>query len=88
MSVEGTSYRICKKCLLREMQGKAEDSENLQTYIENIDPDDKASAELYEERLNICKECEMLLEGMCRSCGCYVELRAAVAKNYCPHKHW
>lgn len=85
---EGTSYRICKKCLLREMQEKAEAFESMQAYIENIDPDNKASAELYEERLNICKECEMLLEAMCRSCGCYVELRAAVAKNYCPRKHW
>ena len=85
---EGTSYHICKKCLLREMQEKAEAFESMQDYIENIDPDNKASAELYEERLNICKECEMLLEAMCRCCGCYVELRAAVAKNYCPRKHW
>ena len=48
----------------------------------------KASEELYEERLSVCKECDMLLTGMCRSCGCYVELRAAVTKNYCPRKKW
>ncbi len=80
------NLRICKKCLMREMQGK--EYESIQTYIENLDMDSKASEELYEQRLAVCRECEMLLEAMCRSCGCYVELRAAVQKNACPRKKW
>ncbi len=85
---ESTQYRFCKKCLMREMQDKAEYFKSLQNYIDNLDPDTKADRELYEERLNTCKQCELLLEGMCRTCGCYVELRAAVTKNYCPNKKW
>lgn len=88
MSMDNTPQRICKKCLMRDMQDKAEYFQNLQSYIDNLDPDTKASEELYEERLGICKECELLLEGMCRSCGCYVELRAAIGKNVCPNRKW
>lgn len=45
---------------------------------------------LYQERLSLCRQCESLLNGMCRICGCFVEMRAAVAKNYCPaiNKKW
>jgi len=53
-----------------------------------LDVDIKSPDVLYEERLSICIECDMLLAGMCRKCGCYVELRAAVTKNYCPGKKW
>lgn len=82
------AYRICKKCLMRELQDKTEYYDSIGALIERLDPDTKASEELYEERLQICKECEMFLEAMCRSCGCYVELRAATAKNNCPRKKW
>ncbi|MCI8541936.1 DUF6171 family protein [Acetatifactor aquisgranensis] len=61
---------------------------SLREYIANLDEDIRAPEPLYEERLAVCKGCELLLEGMCRSCGCYVELRAAVAKNICPRKKW
>ena len=60
----------------------------LQDYIDNLDIDIKAEKDLYEERLDICTMCDLLLEGMCRTCGCYVELRAAISKNYCPNKKW
>lgn len=57
---------------------------DLRTYIDNIDGDLKADTEEYERRLDICKECESLLSGMCQKCGCYVELRAVMKENYCP----
>lgn len=57
---------------------------NLKTYIDEIEPDNKADEITYENRLNICKECDNLVSGMCTKCGCYVELRAAVKKGYCP----
>lgn len=79
--------RYCRKCLTRDMDRK-EYFRSLQEYIANLDPDIKAPELLYEERLAVCKECDLLLDGMCRSCGCYVELRAAVTKNYCPWKKW
>lgn len=82
------SQRFCKKCLTRDMIGQEEYFENLQEYIRNLDADIKAPEELYESRLNLCKECDLLLQGMCRTCGCYVELRAAITKNTCPNKRW
>ena len=35
-------------------------------------------------------ECDNLINGMCKICGCFVEMRAAVKKNYCPdiEKYW
>lgn len=88
MEQESGKLRICKKCLTRDMVGQEEYFSSLREYIENLDIDIKASEILYEERLSVCKECDLLLEGMCRSCGCYVELRAAVTKNSCPKKKW
>ena len=88
MERESSDLRLCKKCLLRDMTGQEETFRSLREYIENLDEDVKASASVYEVRLTVCRQCDMLLEGMCRSCGCYVELRAAVAKNYCPREYW
>lgn len=82
------NQRYCRKCLTRDMVGKEEYFRSLREYIANVDPEIKADEALYEERLGICKECDLLLEGMCRICGCYVELRAVVAKNICPRKKW
>lgn len=61
---------------------------NLHEYIAGIDEELKAEPALYEKRLSVCRECELLLEGMCRSCGCYVELRAVMDKNKCPNNKW
>ncbi|WP_296472278.1 DUF6171 family protein [uncultured Acetatifactor sp.] len=82
------NQRYCRKCLTRDMVGKEEYFRSLREYIANLDPEIKADEALYEERLAVCKECDLLLEGMCRICGCYVELRAVVAKNICPRKKW
>ncbi len=82
------NQRYCRKCLTRDMLGKEEYFRSLREYIANLDPDIKADETLYEERLAVCKECDLLLDGMCRICGCYVELRAVVAKNICPRKKW
>lgn len=84
---EETTKRICKKCLLREFD-EAAYIQNLERVIKLMDKDVKAEDALYEKRLAVCKECEKLLEGTCLSCGCYVELRAAVKKNRCPNKYW
>lgn len=76
--------RYCRKCLLREMSEK-EYFQNLYTYIANLPEDDKVSEDIYQYRLSICKSCDDLLSGMCRRCGCYVELRAAMKVRGCPH---
>jgi len=70
------------------MAGQEAYFRSLRDYVENLDADIKAPEALYEERLGICGGCDMLLQGMCRKCGCYVEMRAAVRKNVCPAKLW
>lgn len=82
-------FRFCRKCLIRDLK-EDEYFKNLKEYIENLDPDIKADPALYEKRLDLCKNCNHLLQGMCRICGCFVELRAAIASNFCPgsEKFW
>ena len=84
---EVKNNKHCLKCLLREMDENAF-FENLHTYIKNLDEDIKATQEVYEERLKICKECDYLEQGMCKACGCFVELRAAIAGNVCSYSKW
>lgn len=85
---ESQSQRVCRKCLTRDMVGQEEYFKNLQEYIANIEQDLKVAENQYEERLAVCKECDLLFQGMCRSCGCYVELRAVMKKNACPRHKW
>lgn len=81
--MEAQKQRYCRKCLLREMD-EAEYFRNMYEYIRNLPKEDKASEEVYEERLARCKACGHLMNGMCRLCGCYVEMRAAMKIRACP----
>lgn len=85
---ESKSGRFCRKCLIRDMIGQEEYFKSLQEYIANIEPELKVDDALYEKRLAVCTDCDLLLGGMCRTCGCYVELRAAMRKNACPNHKW
>ena len=80
------SVRFCRKCLLRDLP-EEEFFRDLKQYIENLDPDLKVPDPVYEDRLELCRSCEKLISGMCRICGCYVELRAVMRKNGCPQVH-
>ncbi len=79
--------RLCKRCLVRDMDNK-QMYHTMYEYISHLDEEIKASPEVYESRLAICKGCERLLEGMCNACGCYVELRAAIRIRVCPYEKW
>lgn len=85
MEKEGT--RICRKCLMADMD-RAEYFENLHAYIAGLDEAWKVSRPVYEERLAVCKDCDLLADAMCRACGCFVELRAVLWKNACPYDKW
>lgn len=75
--------RVCRRCLAKELPD-ASYYQNMYDYIAGLDEDIRASEEEYKQRLLMCRDCENLMEGMCRVCGCFVEMRAAVRKNYCP----
>ena len=89
MSQESNSNRFCRKCLLKDMP---EDTyfKNLYEYIERLDEIIKVDKYEYNRRLQICTTCDNLVNGMCRICGCFVELRAVIKKNNCPdvQKKW
>lgn len=71
---------VCKRCLLKDMNFE-EYHTTILDYIESLE--DRAQQELYDKRLSICRSCDNLINGMCKLCGCFVEVRAAKAKNEC-----
>ncbi len=75
----------CKRCLLRGFSD-TEYIKNVSGYIANIPQELRTSEETYAYRLDQCKKCQYLQNGLCRLCGCFVEIRAASVKNYCPNK--
>ncbi|MBE6024606.1 MAG: hypothetical protein E7231_15745 [Cellulosilyticum sp.] len=79
--------RICKGCLIREIDSQKE-YQNMFDYIERLNEEIKTNHQVYEIRLRICKECYSLMNGMCKHCGCFVEMRAAITTNSCPNKKW
>lgn len=79
--------KICKRCLIREL-GEENYHKMIGQYIEIFDKSERASDELTENRLLICRECDKLNAGTCLACGCYVEIRAAIRKTLCPYKKW
>ena len=80
--------RVCRRCLTREMVGQERIFETIRQYIENLEERDRAAGEVYERRLEGCRACKKLLEGLCLACGCYVEIRAAKVSQTCPHDKW
>lgn len=83
------NQRYCRKCLLDKVF-EADEYRNLKVYLSSIDEEIKTEESAYKNRLEICQSCDNLFNGMCKVCGCFVEMRAAVKKNYCPdvNKKW
>lgn len=75
--------KICIKCLLEDINEK-EILVKIRELIDAIPEEDRTEKTEYDRRLSICRNCENLINGTCKKCGCYVELRAAGKKRYCP----
>ena len=75
---------LCKRCLLYEA-GETAAYTQVQAYLETIPPEERATAALQDRRLALCRSCDQLIAGMCRKCGCYVEVRAALKDGNCPN---
>ena len=71
------------RCLLRDA-GEAEMAAVIAEYVASLDEAVRAEEADYRARLAVCEGCEMLLNGTCRLCGCYVETRAAKKGLGCP----
>ena len=57
------TQRVCKRCLLRELDGTY--FQSIYEYIQNLPPQWKADQETYAHRLELCKACGHLVNGMC-----------------------
>ena len=75
---------ICKKCLLLEA-GERAALKSVKDYLELLSHEEKVSESIYNDRLEKCRNCDFLISGMCRKCGCYVEIRAALKNKECPN---
>lgn len=78
----------CKRCLLNELAGKEDIYAHVQKTRELLSDNERASDSLYQKRLDVCRECDSLLEATCLKCGCYVEIRALKKDAKCPVKRW
>ena len=78
----------CRKCLLEDMPSQTELAKSIRELIELMPEENRAAAEVTARRLDECRRCDRLIEGMCALCGCYVELRAAARTGNCPYKKW
>ena len=74
---------LCKRCLLSDI-GEAEYATHIAVHIKNLPENEKVRESLYQKRLSLCRTCDDLVNGMCKFCGCFVELRAAKKAQYCP----
>ena len=79
--------QACKRCLLREA-GASVTWEELQRYLRSLPPERLADEAVYQKRITNCINCDSLLAGTCRQCGCYVEVRARLKDGACPAERW
>lgn len=79
--------RPCKKCLLRDASA-TDYHEIVERHLASLKEEDLTDEKETQQRLEICKQCDRLNLGTCLSCGCYVEIRAALKNGRCPRKKW
>ena len=58
------------RCLLAEFAPDM--AESVRQVVELMPEEQKASPDVYEARLALCRACEHLRDGTCALCGCYV----------------
>lgn len=74
----------CKKCLLLEA-GESVTYTEIMAYVSTLDKAELVSDDVFRDRINHCRGCDELISGMCRKCGCYVEIRARLIGSNCPN---
>lgn len=77
----------CRKCLVSALSNSTV-QQTVARSIAEISQNEKTDEKDYQKRLSICLSCDNLLSGTCLSCGCYVEIRAAIKRGRCPDKKW
>ena len=78
------SKPFCRRCLLEDLPSGAALAASVKELVDMLPPDQRASQDVTARRLQTCRACDHLIDGMCALCGCYVQLRAAKARMACP----
>ncbi len=71
------------RCLLEDVWPDM--ARSVQEYLSLLPSSQKTPESVRMQRLAHCRACNMLLDGTCRLCGCYVEARTGRAASACPH---
>ncbi|SKC07867.1 hypothetical protein SAMN06296386_11914 [Lachnospiraceae bacterium] len=87
MEVNANPRNRCYRCLLEEIDPVSYERD-IRRILDMMRPGEKVHENLYQMRLDTCRQCEYLNNGTCTACGCYVELRAAGLQSRCPYKNW
>ena len=74
---------VCRRCLLKDLN-REEYFNSIYDYIQSIQGEERTPEEEYRKRLSLCQSCDYLVNGMCRHCGCFVEVRAVKRNQRCP----
>ncbi|MBR6045063.1 MAG: hypothetical protein IKP47_05460 [Ruminococcus sp.] len=79
----------CKRCLLAELS-QTDYTKTLLEYIASVPMERRVDEKTYAARLEACRSCDELTDGMCMQCGCYAELRALKPEQECAaaDKRW
>ncbi|MDR2657116.1 MAG: DUF6171 family protein [Oscillospiraceae bacterium] len=80
---DGTDTRICR-CLLRDDPSQQELMRTVSEYVASIPSGLRVCDAAYKARLETCARCGHIVSGICRLCGCYVEVRAVKRRMGCP----
>ena len=74
----------CRKCLEFSDNTK-ELSKLINDYITSLTKEQRADQTNYDRRLKKCMDCDALINGLCKFCGCFVLVRAAKKNQFCPY---
>lgn len=78
----------CKRCGLKTVLSE-EDIQKMVDDVTSMKGIRLVSEEVYNERFEICTDCEMFVYGStCNSCGCVMQVRARLCDGRCPKKKW
>ena len=87
MTEDTKQLRQCR-CLLRDRTDMEAERRRVKIYRSVMPKERGVEDAVYEQRLQICMECEALQNGTCMECGCFVEMRAARRDMCCPLFQW
>lgn len=87
MTGDTEQLRTCR-CLLRDRTDMEAERRRVKIYRSVMSEELRAEDAVYEQRLQICTECDALQNGTCMECGCFVEMRAARRDMNCPLFQW